>query len=247
MPRRLYAMVMAFKDDLGKTLFGVEKVDINQPVEKPTFDPAPTIAKYTHSDEHPEMNMVKKHLKNIRLASGKTHGQIELPVAAPFVHPDLDRAAARAMEGKGRVAEGSREKVKSAGAWEAKNPGSSLAVPELGRKGFVSRYNYPNHPVNNGKTSSVLPGGLLGSRSGLIERAATSIKESHDSKRIARGEPGSEPIKEKWQRYQRKKKPGLAKNVLQQDVLYLLNVNMPTEDELQQSVAQLEHLMQQAG
>lgn len=63
------------------------------------------------------MNMVKKHLKNIRLASGKTHGQIELPVAAPFVHPDLDRAAARAMEGKGRVAEGSREKVKSAGAW----------------------------------------------------------------------------------------------------------------------------------
>ena len=102
---------------------------------------------------------------------------------------------------------------------EAKNPGSSLAVPELGRKGFVSRYNYPNHPVNNGKTSSVLPGGLLGSRSGLIERAATSIKESHDSKRIARGKPPSEPIKEKWHRYQRKKKPGLAKNVLQQDVL----------------------------
>ncbi|KAB8243505.1 hypothetical protein BDV35DRAFT_383061 [Aspergillus flavus] len=217
MPRRLYAMVMAFKDDLGKTLFGIEKVDINQPVEKPTFDPAPTIAKYTHSDEHPEMNMVKKHLKNIRLASGKTHGQIKLPVAAPG------------------EPEGSLEKVKSAGAWEAKNPGSSLAVPESGRKGFVSRYDDPNHPVINGKISSVLTGSLLGSKSGLIERAATSIKESHDSKRIARGKPPSEPIKEKWHRYQRKKKPGLAKNVLQQD------------DELQQSIAQLEHLMQQAG
>lgn len=63
------------------------------------------------------MNMVEMHLKNIRLASGKTHGQIKLPVAAPLVHPDLDRAAARAMEGKGREAEGTREKVKSAGAW----------------------------------------------------------------------------------------------------------------------------------
>ncbi|KAB8212018.1 hypothetical protein BDV34DRAFT_219231 [Aspergillus parasiticus] len=272
MPRGLYAMVMAFKDDvpgqqsgalgqlsqkLGKTLFGLEKVDINQPVEKPTFDPAPTIAK---------------------LASGKTHGLIELPEAAPLVYPDLDRAAARAMEGNGREAEGTREKMKSAGAWvqdymdrkaqasyastallvlvgyyfanknqEAKNPGSSLAVPESGRKGFVSRYNDPNHPVNNGKLTSVLTGGLIGSKPGLIERAATSIRESQDSKRISRGEPPSEPIKEKWQRYQRKKKPGLAKKVLQQDVLYLLIVNMPTEEELQQSIGQLEHLMQQAG
>ncbi|KAE8337988.1 hypothetical protein BDV24DRAFT_153876 [Aspergillus arachidicola] len=275
MPRGLYAMVMAFKDDvpgqqsgalsqlsqkLGKTLFGLEKVDINQPDEKPTFDPAPTIAKYTDTDEHPEMNTVKKRLKNIRLASGKTHGQIELPEAAPLVYPDLDRAAARAMEGNGREAEGTREKMKSAGAWvqdymdrkaqasyEAKNPGSSLAVPESGRKGFVSRYNDPNHPVNNRKLTSVLSGGLIGSKPGLIERAATSIRELQDSKRIARREPPSEPIKEKWQRYQRKKKPSLAKNVLQQDVLYLLIVNMPTEEELQQSIAQLEHLMQQAG
>ncbi|GMG11270.1 unnamed protein product [Aspergillus oryzae] len=184
------------------------------------------------------MNMVEMHLKNIRLASGKTHGQIKLPVAAPL------KAQASYVSTTLLVLVGNNFANKNE---EAKNPGSSLAVPELGRKGFVSRYNYPNHPVNNGKTSSVLPGGLLGSRSGLIERAATSIKESHDSKRIARGEPGSEPIKEKWQRYQRKKKPGLAKNVLQQDVLYLLNVNMPTEDELQQSIAQLEHLMQQAG
>ncbi|KAK6837464.1 hypothetical protein RU639_001461 [Aspergillus parasiticus] len=253
MPRGLYVM-------LGKTLFGLKKVDINQPVEKPTFDPAPTIAKYTHTDEHPEMNTVKKRLKNMRLASGKTHGLIELPEAAPLVYPDLDRAAARAMEGNGRESERTREKMKSAGAWvqdymdrkaqasyEAKNPGSSLAVPESGRKGFVSRYNDANHPVNNGKLTSVLTGGLIGSKPGLIERAATSIRESQDSKRIARGEPPSEPIKEKWQRYQRKKKPSLAKKVLQQDVLYLLIVNMPTEEELQQSIAQLEHLMQQAG
>ncbi|GAB1202543.1 hypothetical protein APSETT445_001161 [Aspergillus pseudonomiae] len=261
MPRGLYAMVMAYKDEapgqqqgalgllsqkLGKTLFGFEKVDINQPVAKST------------------------------LASGRTYGHIELPDSAPLVYPDLDRAAARAMEGKGDEGEGIRERMKSAGSWvqdyfdrkaqasyvstvslifcgysfanrkqKAKNPGSSLAVPESGRKGFVSRYNDPNHAVNNGKLTSVLTGGLLGSNPGLIERATNSIKESQEVKRLARGEPLSEPFKEKWQRYQCKRKPGLAKKVLQQDVLYLLIVNMPTEEELQQSIAQIEHLMQQ--
>ncbi|KNG80942.1 hypothetical protein ANOM_011026 [Aspergillus nomiae NRRL 13137] len=275
MPRGLFAMVMAFTDEapgqqqgaldllsqkLGKTLFGFKKVDINRPVAKSTFDPAPTVAKYTHTDQHPDMNMAKKRLKNIRLASGKTHGQIELPDAALLVYPDLDHAAAREMEGKGEEDEGTRERMKSAGSWvqdyfdrkvqasyEAKTPGSSLAVPESGRKGFVSRYNDPNHAVNNGKLTSVLTGGLLGSKPGLIERATNSIKESQEVKRLARGEPPSEPIKEKWQRYQCKKKPGLAKKVLQQDVLYLLIVNLPTEEELQQSIAQLEHLMQQTA
>ncbi|KAB8262060.1 hypothetical protein BDV32DRAFT_147709 [Aspergillus pseudonomiae] len=273
MPRGLYAMVMAYKDEapgqqqgalgllsqkLGKTLFGFEKVDINQLVAKSTFDPAPTIAKYTHTDHHPEMNMAQKRLKNMRLASGRTYGHIELPDSAPLVYPDLDRAAARAMEGKGDEGEGTRERMKSAGSWvqdyfdrkaqasyEARNPGSSLAVPESGRKGFDSRYNDPNHAVNNGKLTSVLTGGLLGSNPGLIERATNSIKESQEVKRLARGEPLSEPFKEKWQRYQCKRKPGLAKKVLQQDVLYLLIVNMPTEEELQQSIAQIEHLMQQ--
>ncbi|GAB1192780.1 hypothetical protein APSETT444_001976 [Aspergillus pseudonomiae] len=284
MPRGLYAMVMAYKDEapgqqqgalgllsqkLGKTLFGFEKVDINQPVAKSTFDPAPTIAKYTHTDHHPEMNMAKKRLKIL-----------DWPAVEPMATSSFltlhHRAAARAMEGKGDEGEGIRERMKSAGSWvqdyfdrkaqasyvstvslifcgysfanrkqKAKNPGSSLAVPESGRKGFVSRYNDPNHAVNNGKLTSVLTGGLLGSNPGLIERATNSIKESQEVKRLARGEPLSEPFKEKWQRYQCKRKPGLAKKVLQQDVLYLLIVNMPTEEELQQSIAQIEHLMQQ--
>ncbi|KAF9894969.1 hypothetical protein FE257_004593 [Aspergillus nanangensis] len=274
-PRGLYAMVMAFREEvpgqqhgalsllsqkLGKTLFATEKLDINQPISNPTFDPAPTIAKYTNPDEHPEMNVVKKQLKTIRLASGKTHGQLELPEAAPLVYPDLDLVATRAMEGKGMESEGTREKLKNAGVWvqdymdrkaqatyESKNLGSSLAVPETGRKGFVSRYNDPNHPVNNGKLTSVLTGGLMGNKPGLIERATTSIRESQDAKRIARGETPSEPLKEKWQRYQSKKKPGLIKKVLQQDVLYLLVVNMPSEEELKQSVDQLERLMRLGG
>jgi hypothetical protein len=134
MPRGLYVMVMAFKDDipgqqygalgrlsqsLGKTLFATERVDMNQSVPPPSFDPNPTIAKYTKGNEDPETNKMKKQLKNIRLVSGKTRGQLQLPEAAPLVYPDLDRAAAQATEGKGKEAETMGEKFKGAGAWVA--------------------------------------------------------------------------------------------------------------------------------
>ncbi len=123
MPRGLYAMVMAFKDDvpgqqrgpltrlagtLGQTLFSSERLDINQ-----------TAAKYSNPD--PNMSNIKKGLKNIRLTSGKTHGEIELPDAAALVYPDLDHAADKDLmhedKGKGPENEGIKEKWKSAGKW----------------------------------------------------------------------------------------------------------------------------------
>ncbi len=42
------------------------------------------------------------------------------------------------------------------------------------------------------------------------------------------------------------KKKGIIKKIMQQDVLYLLVVNLPTEEELQQSVARLEHIIDEA-
>lgn len=123
-PRGLYAMVMAFKDEVpgqqprgplsqlanmtGKALFSAERLDINQ-----------TVAKYSNPD--PEMSKMKKGIQNIRLVSGKTHGEIELPDAAELIFPDLDRAAASDLhqQGKGKenVNESTKEKWKSAGKW----------------------------------------------------------------------------------------------------------------------------------
>lgn len=120
MPRGLYAMIMTFKDDipgqqsgplyklsssLGKTLFASEKLDINQ-----------TAAKYSNPD--PNMSRLKKGLKDIRLTSGQTHGQIELPEAAELVFPSLDHVAEQALaeDGKGKEP-GIRDKFKDAGTW----------------------------------------------------------------------------------------------------------------------------------
>ncbi|CEJ62789.1 hypothetical protein PMG11_11276 [Penicillium brasilianum] len=120
MPRELFAMVMAFKDEIpgqqsgplyrlsssiGKTLFSSETLDINQ-----------TVAKYSSPD--PEMSKLKKGLKDIRLASGQTRGQIELPEAAELIFPDIDRVAEEALEGESKGKEtGARDKFKNAGTW----------------------------------------------------------------------------------------------------------------------------------
>jgi hypothetical protein len=131
MPRGLYAMVMSFKDDvqgqqaggplsrlagqLGKTVFAAERLDINQ-----------TAAKYSQLDAA-NMSKFKRGLKDIRLTSGSTHGEIELPAAAELVYPDLDRVAKHDLEaeaemqaaggpkGKAPEKEGMKEKWKSAG------------------------------------------------------------------------------------------------------------------------------------
>jgi len=124
MPRGLYAMVMAFKDvvpgqqsggpltrlatTLGKTLFAAERLDISQ-----------TAAKYSNAEQ--TMPGWQKGLKSIRLASGRTYGEVELPEAAPLVYPYLDHAAERDLDpdGKGKATDnsGAKEKWKSAGKW----------------------------------------------------------------------------------------------------------------------------------
>ncbi len=42
------------------------------------------------------------------------------------------------------------------------------------------------------------------------------------------------------------RRKGIIKKIMQQDVLYLLVVNLPTDQELQQSVARLEHIIDEA-
>lgn len=129
MPRGQYAMVMKFKEhnpsqkqessgsfsDMLGSLFSTEKVDVSQSGAKSEVDPtstqptksnilefnaAATISKFTHSEEHPEMNAWTKKMKHYRDVSGRTHGALELPECAPLIFPDIDRAAMRVREGK---------------------------------------------------------------------------------------------------------------------------------------------------
>jgi hypothetical protein len=72
--------------------------DQSQP-ERPEFDAAATISKYTHSKEHPQMNAWKQRMKHYRESDGATRGEMQLPECAPLVFPEIDRAAIRVRDG----------------------------------------------------------------------------------------------------------------------------------------------------
>ncbi|RLL93202.1 hypothetical protein CFD26_100616 [Aspergillus turcosus] len=249
-------------DRLGE-LFSTEQVNFNQSAAtlggdpstpqpiRPEFDAAATISKYTHSKEHPQMNAWKQSMKHYRLESGITQGEMQLPECAPLVFPEIDRAAVRIRDGlepKSKFQSGRswvRDYIdrKSQASFEAEHQGSAVAVPESGRKAFISRYNDPNHPVNNGKLLTALTGGLYQPKPGLLERAGTAIKEAQDKKRAAQGLPPSETWKQKWAR--KKKEAGSRIKIFREDVMYLMIVNMPTQEELSESVARLQYIAQQ--
>lgn len=296
MPRGQYAMIMKFHEKPPKPkkkkngaapdpladIFTMEQVNISGGVGKeggpeagpapttPEFDAAETIAKYTHSEEHPEMNAWKTRMKGFRLESGQTRGQMQLPECAPLIYPRIDRAALRMQEGKEAKStfQSGRswareyldrrrqiefvsimcffepiERISTNKKQESEHKGSALAITEENRKPFTSRYNDPNHPANNGDLISTLTGGKFSHKKkpGLIERAGSAIKERNDRKRALQGLPPSETLKEKINR--KKKEQGNKYKLFREDVLYLMIVNMPTPEELEQAVARLRYMM----
>ncbi|PIG86640.1 hypothetical protein AARAC_006126 [Aspergillus arachidicola] len=253
MPRGLYAMIMSFKDQIpgqqegllrglsgstGQALFTKKELDINETVEK-------------YSNTVLNMSKFKKGLKNVRLGSGKTHGELELPEAAALLYPHLDRAAAEAAQGD----TGMRDKLKHAREWvndyldrrahahcEAQHPGTALAVPSDKRKPLKSRFNDPKHPANSGSLISLLTGGHV-PVPGIDKMLDMTIEQS-GIKRLVRGQPAGHPPN-----------AGLSQSSIErvinkkphEDVVYLLIVNLPSKEEVQESVTKLEHVMKQAG
>ncbi|KAK7432203.1 hypothetical protein QQZ08_001148 [Neonectria magnoliae] len=115
-------MVMAFKDklpgqqqggplsrlsgSLGAALFTAERLNIDQMAAK-------------YSNPEPGVSTVQEQLRNVRITSGKTYTQIELPEAAPLVYPGLDRVAERDMDAAAKGIESTvsnmKDKWKGAG------------------------------------------------------------------------------------------------------------------------------------
>jgi hypothetical protein len=295
MPRGQYAMIMKFSEKPPKPkkkkngaasdpladMFTMEQVNISGGVGQeggpeagpapttPEFDAAETIAKYTHTEEHPEMNAWKTRMKGFRLESGQTRGQMQLPECAPLIYPRIDRAALRIQEGKDPKStfQSGRswareyldrrrqiefvsiicffepiERIPTNRKQESEHKGSALAITEDNRKPFTSRYNDLNHPANNGDLISTLTGGKFSHKKkpGLIERAGSAIKERNDRKRALQGLPPSETLREKINR--KKKEQGNKYKLFREDVLYLMIVNMPTPEELEQAVARLRYM-----
>ncbi|PLB50895.1 hypothetical protein P170DRAFT_474444 [Aspergillus steynii IBT 23096] len=114
---------------------------------------------------------------------------------------------------------------------EAKRSSYHKAKHGSKHPGLIARWKELKRPESNDNLVSRLSGGRSGSKPGLIERAAISIKESQDSRR----------------KFRQEKEIEYSSRSLQPGVPYLMIVNLPSQDELQQSVGRLETILLQAG
>jgi hypothetical protein len=210
MPRGLYCLVMSFKPDAARPVSGGQ-VNIND-----------MIAKYSQ----PVQSGFKTTMAGLRVSSGKTYGEIEMPESAPLIFPALDQAAVNPDANKLKksqkfVADYFDRRAQATYARE--NPNSSLASAPSSQ--FASRFSDPNHPANSGSIISLVTGGAINPRERKQRRrerrsGLTDVAREHGRRsRRQRGERGG-PVK-------------TVKRMMQQDVLYLMVVNMPTDRELE--------------
>ncbi|CAG8075600.1 unnamed protein product [Penicillium nalgiovense] len=250
MPRGLFVMVIAFKPDdpaqqgplakatssLKKSIFKKDKVDLNK-----------AAMKWSNPDVN-RSNFGNK-LDNIRVESGETSSELELPETASLIYPQLDRIIAGGYTEE--RSQGILEKFKDAGEWvndymdrramvfyEAKHPGSPMVVPSEQRKPLKSRFNDPDHPVNSGSIISLVTGGLV-----PLPGPGKLLAKRNEALGINRlfGKPADSQ--------DGRLVPSTGRNHLKKvflkNVLYLAVVNLPTEEEAEKSKAQFESMVQQ--
>jgi len=206
-PRGLYCLIITYKPESSDSHASVD------------------ITKAISSSINPAESGMKQAFKNMRLSSGKTYGELEMPEAAPLIFPALDQLGATEEGVKKQNKLKSSQKFmadyfdrRAQASYAKENPTSSLA--QTPSTGFVSRYSDPNHPANSGSIVDLLTGGVLNVKSRKQGRRS--------SKRVARAYRRGEEITPQTG----KRREGLVKRMLKKDVLYLMIVNLPSDAEL---------------
>lgn len=210
-PRGLYAMLVTYKPS------------------RHSWSSAPTDITHDISKALDTDTLGSKLKNDLKFTSGKTHAELELPEAAPLIFPHLDAAAEEEEAGKKPNAFKKSGKFigdymdrRANATYNAENPNSSLSS---GTPEFRSRYADPNHPASSGSLISLVTGGRVD------PRGVRNEKESRRSGRglgLVRGSVG----------YIRREKP--VKKMLRQNVMYLMIVNMPSEEELATAKREME-------
>ena len=118
-PKGLYAMIVIYKTSGSEQPeVGIERVDLGATaVAKYGGDVQPdTAGTGSGGSEKPKMlEDVKEKMKQLRIASGETHGEAEMPVTcAPLIFPGLDAAAvASSLANEERKGEGISKSIKA--------------------------------------------------------------------------------------------------------------------------------------
>ena len=214
-PHGLYCLIMTYKPD---STVSHARIDINETIT---------------TSMNPASSDMLQILKNMRLSSGQTFGELEMPEAAPLIFPELEDLASSsspdAVQNTNKLKSSQKFVAeyfdrRAQAQYAGENPGSTLAASGPETK-FESRFADPNHAANSGSLSSLLTGGKFD----LLARRMEKKGDRRVRKALRRGE---NPEGMTHEPRKRNKKGGVVKRILKKDVLYLMIVNLPSEEEM---------------
>ncbi|KAJ9615277.1 hypothetical protein H2200_001352 [Cladophialophora chaetospira] len=162
-----------------------------------------------------------------RTASGKTYGDAQLPECAPLIFPALDAATTEQRQNAFRRASaflGDYRDRRARAQFQHNNPESALNV--LPKEEFSSIFADPNHPINRGGSLNAITGGyLFKGAMALRDKGAGNVipfKLGRQAGKEGTGVGGASGH--------------AVKRVIGESVLYLMVVNMPTDEEMKSAV-----------
>ena len=201
--------------------------------ERSTFSSAQVDISHTITSSVTKPESLGGKIKdNMKFTTGKTYTEMELPASAPLIFPDLDAAAdtdedaedAKKKQNffkKGNKFVGEYMDRRAQAEYDYENPNSQLSVPD--QKPFASRYSDPTHPASSGSLISLVTGGKV------------DPKGMRQGRRQAKGPRG--PVG-RLRKATGTDKP--IKKLIRQNVVYLMIVNLPSEEEMATARAEME-------
>ncbi|OQO08520.1 hypothetical protein B0A48_06390 [Cryoendolithus antarcticus] len=191
-PAGCFAMIIKHKSDQDITqssnsLFarlGVQSEQVD-------FSTSTSIAKYDRQSSSESTSKLSSGFSKLRMASGKTQGNLQLPESAPLIYPAVDAVLLGANPANETFKEKAHDAKKFLAsyadrraqlAYARDDPTSAMQVPEAERQ-MKSKWSDPDHPMFNNGLVGLVSGGY--SKPG--ERKAARREYKHE-RRAARRE-----------------------------------------------------------
>jgi hypothetical protein len=252
MPRGLYVMVMRFKPNPRipglQAEVGFEEVNLQAAQMATTKSVARWAPATSTGEESGPPSQGMKVVGNIRIASGSTQGEENMPLTvAQLVFPGLKNTVTPQQQTDSSEKAGFVSKMKSAQAfidnyydrrsqaeYNAQNPNSTLGQ-QVEAPAFRSRFADPTSAANTGSLVGLVTGGHIQFTRRARRRARRQLRRAE--RNIAEGrapDAARGPV-------------GLifkgVEKILTEDVLYMMVVNLPSQEEL----GQARYLLEQNG
>lgn len=176
----------------------------------------------------------KKGKRFLNTEAAKSHGELSIPEAAPLIFPALDAAADAASGQEDQQFKSYRAYIndyldrRRQAKFAAQNPDNPLAT--LPEKPFASKYADPNHQMYHHGPINMVTGGRVDLWAKTREKRVAKAE-------LEAGRPLTEAEKLRAAYDRGFTTPAAyVRRVIQEDVIYLVICNLPTEAEMERNM-----------